>query len=254
MLDQYFFGEMSDTELKDFHNILSNNTELMEAFQIRRLTLAALHRAEVQAFKTQYNTLNSPASSPISKLPAVQVLRDWKWPIAIGVALMIGLGFCLFFANSSSENLFKKYDIENFYPKLDYALVDTGNHHKAILEADRWEDLKKKGLEAFDNKDWDKAIELFTQYLSSIPVSEEMMPDEVNIINLYLGRAYIEKAETQKAINVLEKAKNRVSDLDNYALIKELMQWHLTLAYLKNNNKTAAKEQRKHYKMLVFQS
>ena len=116
-----------------------------------------------------------------------------------------------------------------------------GLAHKGIISSDDFGELKLKGLEAYEAKDWDTAIRLLSEYLQKARPTDEETPDEINLVNLYVGRAWLEKSKPQKAIAALQKADAGITDFANYGLLQELIRWQLTLAHLKNKDPDAAK-------------
>lgn len=241
-IEQYFNREMSDSQLEDFRNNLKNDAELREAFQFSRLMAAAKHQSEVAAFKKQYKI--NGASKPLPQAATTRRLPVYKIAVAASIALLLGFFAWWQFSNSPSHaaQLAIQYDVVELHPDIRYALVNEGLNHKGMMGSSDFQALKKEGLEAYQAKNWDKAIQLLTEFINQIEVSDENTPDEINLINLYIGRAYLEKEQFSKAIAYLKKAEEGVIDLPNYGLLKELMQWQLALAYLKNDEPLMAKE------------
>lgn len=195
---------------------------------------------EDELFAFEWETYQK--ARPVLKAKKVQIV--WmRWALAASVALALGMFAWWMFQNTSrqSEQLFARYDVPELFPQAEYALVNEGVKHKGIIGSDDFSELKIKGLKAYEVKDWDAAIRLLSKYVSRAKPSEEEMLDEINFVNLYIGRAWLEKGEPAKAVAVLQKADSGVTDLDNYALRQELIRWHLALAHLKNRDPAAAK-------------
>lgn len=165
------------------------------------------------------------------------------WAAAASVLAVLGFFTWWMFSKTAAapEALFARYDNPELTPKSEYALVNEGLHHKGIIGSKAFDTLKIKGLEAYDQKDWDNTIALLSEYLGKAKPSVEETPDEINLINLFVGRAWLEKGNTVKAVGALKKADAGVVDIANYGLLQELIRWQLALAYLKNNDPAAAK-------------
>ncbi len=175
--------------------------------------------------------------------PVLKVNTNWaRWAIAASVVLALGFfSWWMMRADTNSEQLLAKYDVPELFPRIEYALVNEGLHHLGIIGSRDFDSLRISGLEAFEAKDWDESIQLLSEYSINAEPSVEETPDEINLVNLYIGRAWFEKNETRKSIEYLQKAEAGVVDSVNYGPLRDLMRWHLTLAHLKNNDIPAAK-------------
>ena len=242
LMDRYFQKALSPEEISAFRSDLQSDAELREAFALRRLTAAALHRSNVQAFKKKTLAAQQPQRT---KSAVMRRIRPLYWAIAASFALLLAALAWWWQTGVSSDRsqaLFALYDVKGLYPETQYALVNEGQHHKGITGSQALHGLKVKGLEAYEVKDWDTAINTLTEYLAKAKPSEEDLPDEINLMNLYVGRAWLEKGDETKAIVALQKAIDGVVDKVNYGMLEELMRWQLTLAHLKNNEPQAAKK------------
>lgn len=169
-------------------------------------------------------------------------LRPAHWAIAASLALTVCVALWWLFQNPArqSERLFARYDLPELQPRSEFALVDDGLHHLSIIGSDDFSALKMEGLHAFDAKNWDEAIRLLSDYLQQAKPSAEEMPDEINLVQLYIGRSWLEKGDASEAVVALKTADAGVTDPVNYALLKELIRWQLALAHLKNKDIRAA--------------
>lgn len=175
--------------------------------------------------------------------PVLKVKTNWaRWAVAASIALVLGFfSWWMMRAETNSEQLLAKYDVPELFPQIEYALVNEGLHHLGIIGSHDFDSLRISGLEAFEAKNWDESIRLLLEYSANAKPSVEETPDEINLANLYIGRAWFEKNETRKSIEYLQKAEAGVVDSVNYGPLRELMRWHLALAHLKNNDVPAAK-------------
>ena len=131
------------------------------------------------------------------------------------------------------------YDKAELYPSTEIAL-DDGLLHKSIVGPGGFSALKKEGLRAYEERRWNDAIRQLDAYIAQTRPSEDETPDEINIAYLFIGRAWMEKGDFIKAAEALQKGEAGVTDEVNYGMIRELIRWHLALAYLRNGDKRAA--------------
>jgi hypothetical protein len=178
--------------------------------------------------------------TPLAKIVRLPAARRWVLAAAAAVLLAVLSWFILNPARQAAT-IYARYDVAALLPKTEYALVNEGYLHKGILGDTDFNDLKIKGLQAYDDKNWPESIRLLSEYLQKATPSDEETPDEINLINLYVGRAWLELGNAPKAIEILQKADKGVVDKMNYGLLQEFMRWQLTLAHLKNKDLESAK-------------
>ncbi|MEK7254800.1 MAG: hypothetical protein AAB316_08650 [Bacteroidota bacterium] len=211
LIDRYFQREMLPEELEGFRRELSADAELREEFNLRRMSAAALRQADVRAFRNQH----SPAAAAIEPAPMPKIRRFLPLVLTLAAGVALLLGFLLWRAiqeASQVKMLYAQYDVPGLYPKTDYALVNQGMLHRGIVGSGDFDELKKQGLAAYDAKNWDEAIRLLSEYLSKAQPSEEELPEEINLMNLYVGRAWLEKGDAPKAIAALKTADAGITD------------------------------------------
>ncbi len=215
------------------------NAEQRQAFE-KRLQEDAYFAYRYQKFQQERQAIPNKDNQNARIIPMRKVLR---YAVAAAVSLLLFFfGRSFFGTKVDTRALYVQYDLDTLYPEARFALVNEGIFHKGIIDSKDFVELKQKGLEAYEAKDWDATIDLLSEYLRQAKPSEEEMPDEINLINLYTGRAWMEKGELSKALKALKKADEGVVDLANYSLMQELIRWQLVLAYLKNNNPKSAKK------------
>lgn len=183
------------------------------------------------------------AAAATNEARIVRMRTPARYAIAASIALIIGF-FAWYAVDQNRVDtaaLYAEYDLEELYPRADLALVNEGTLHKGIIKSDDFAELKLKGLEAFENKDWDTSLGLLSQYMAQAEPSDEETHDEINLVNLFIGMARLEKGELPEAVAALKEADEGVKDLPNYSLIRELIRWHLARAYVKNGDVRKAK-------------
>lgn len=220
---------------------------LFQQYRSGALTASEKARFEQQAledelFAFEWDTFCQ--AHPVAQVRSIGI--NWaRWAAAASVVLLLGVfGWWMFQrAGQQSRELYAKYDVPELFPKSDYALVDEGLLHKGVIGSDDFEQLKLDGLRAFDAKDWPAAIQLLSEYQQKTKPSQEDTPDEINLLHLYIGRAWYEQRKPDKAVIALQTGIDGVVDLINYGRLQELMRWHLALAHLQNRDIRAAKVQ-----------
>lgn len=244
-LDRYFRHKMSASESAAFLRQIASDQDLKEAYDIRRYTAAAVQKTAVKELREKYE--NQIIGNSISHDKQTTKIHQLSWlRYAAAASILLLLGLLSWWVSERSptqgDRIFALHDSHALFPKTAYALVNDGLLHKGIINARELSDLRIKGLEAYRIKDWDTAIRLLTRYLKETQVTEEETYDEINLIHLYTGRAWLEKSEYKKSITELQKANAGITDLDNYGLLRELIRWQLVLAYVKDENFSAAKD------------
>ncbi|MEK6477106.1 tetratricopeptide repeat protein [Catalinimonas sp. 4WD22] len=216
-IQRYLDDDMSELEKTEFEEALSSDIELQRSvaeyrnlsegilFQKRRVIWSKIQdmEAEVERTSPQNNKTN---------------LTNWlPWSIAAAIALLIVGGILLWNEwQPTSQELFA----ENFspYPALAYA----PDRSDTTVEG-----LKEQAYSAYSNENYSQAISLFEQILAE---------ENDTLTWFYLGNAYLENDEPQKALDALSNFLEYDTELNTQA------QWYLGLAYLSVGDKEKAKE------------
>lgn len=138
--------------------------------------------------------------------------RIW-WVAASFIGLLIATYF-FSFQQTSSEELFA----ENFEPYR--------NVIQPIVRGEQDESIKTTAFVAYENKEYEKAIQSFSELIKS---ESETYP------TFYLANSYLAIQDTEKAISLFKEYINTGGDF------KDKATWYLALAYLKGNNITSSK-------------
>lgn len=210
------------------------NEEEKQAFEER------LKDDQLLAYQYKKYLAESPGQVGIRKVFSVKnYLR-----IAVAASVVIAMGllaWLLLPSRVDTERLYAAYNVPELYPTKDIALINEGLVHRGIEGSRDFHQLRLDGLDAYEAGDWGRTISLLSAYLQqAVPDSEETS-NEINLVSLYIGMAWLEKAEPDKAIDALRVAEAGMTDHTNYRMVRELVRWQLALAYLKNQDIRAAK-------------
>ncbi|MBK7336969.1 MAG: hypothetical protein IPJ00_12695 [Saprospirales bacterium] len=204
------------------------NEEEKQAFEER------LKDDQLLAYQYKKYLAESPGQVGIPKIFSVKnYLR-----IAVAASIVIAMGllaWLLLPSRVDTEHLYAAYNVPDLYPSKEIALVNEGLIHRGIEGSLDFHQLRLDGLDAYETRDWDRTISLLSAYLEqAVPDSEETS-NEIKMIYLYIGVAWLEKSDPNRAIDAFLSAEAGITDLTNYRMVRELVQWQLALAYLKND-------------------
>lgn len=155
-----------------------------------------------------------------------------KWVAAAGIFALI-VGLC-FLTPSSSEKIFS----DNFTPyednvskELDLMLSTRGGsgddkEHASLR-------IIREGMEYYNNKEYDKAIPIFQEYLE-----KNKEASDYNQIQFYLAVSFLSQGETERSAKLLENL-SKVAD----QTLQEDAKWYLSLAYARTGETEKAKAQ-----------
>ena len=91
----------------------------------------------------------------------------------------------------------------------------------------------RKGMEHYNNKEYDQAIPIFIDYLEN-----NSDASDYSQIEFYLGVSYLSNQETDRSTEIFEKLLN-----DDDQMIQEDSKWYLSLAYARTGKIEDAKKQ-----------
>ncbi|MEP7195705.1 MAG: hypothetical protein ABI851_04250 [Saprospiraceae bacterium] len=175
---------------------------------------------------------SSEAIVPIetSQGKLVSLFNSWKlWHLAAaGIALVIGSYWIVKSFSNSSNSIFKN----NFKQETQYILTAKENllQYGMIDTLAESRDSLLKGLELYENKNHNEAIEMLSSYLLAYP-------------NSSIARFYL--ALSQMSVNQFEMAKQNfilLYDLPDLEFAEEV-RWHYALCLLKTEkNKVKIKQ------------
>lgn len=91
----------------------------------------------------------------------------------------------------------------------------------------------REGMEYYNNKEYDKAIPIFQEYLEKNKEASDYYQ-----IQFYLAVSFLNQGETERSAKLLEQL-TKVSD----KMLQEDAKWYLSLAYARTGENEKAKEQ-----------
>lgn len=207
LLNKYFEQTLTDEEKIRFEQFLKEDMEFQEEFNFQKDVKLALTLNERSELKAKLKSHHSKKSS---------FKRQWKISIATAAAVVLCFGiYSIFNSNPSAEQLFSQY--YETYPNTVLPIV---------RDASSDQNIKQQAFEAYENKNYQKAIELF----SNIYTSEG---DEYALF--YKAMSMIESNHD------LENAKTILKDTQWTIEFKEKSLWYLGMVYLKQQQTEQAK-------------
>lgn len=235
-LEQYHKGLLNAQDQAEVESWLEEpefNAEAENYFQLFK-GFAAL---ELEAFGEKLQTWEAKHQQEESeKKPSGMIVFFRKYRLAVAAAvilLMMPLGYWAFQSNQTNpDQLFA----DNFthFKAVSFAkrAVTPAGTEKEALEFTRQLRLNE-GINAYNAKDYQKAIEQLTTYLSL--VEREDKADEAR---LYIAISYLVEEQSDKAQPIFEDlAENAKS-----SRTKEAADWYLALTLIKNKEARPAKK------------
>lgn len=234
-LEQYHKGLLNAQDQAEVESWLEDPEFKAEAenyFQLFK-GFAAL---ELEAFGEKLQTWEAKhQQKEKEEKPSGMIVFFRKYRLVVAAAvilLMMPLGYWAFQSNNSTDQLFA----DNFthFKAVSFAkrAVTPAGTEKEALEFTRQLRLNE-GINAYNAKDYAKAIEQLTTYLSL--VEAETKVDETR---LYLAISYLVEEQADKAQPIFEDlAKNAKSRRTH-----EAADWYLALTLIKNEEARPAKK------------
>ena len=211
IFDQYLEDELSPDERSNFENQLSENQELALAFQNFKEVQAQLENkfgleTERKAYKENLKMISDSHFS--NKNTKVITLKPWMYMAAASVVLLLGI---FLFNPSSNPNFddYNQFEAAHFVERGDQA------------------DYLKQAENAYNSKDYQKAIPLFESLLKEKKTAE---------IQYFYGVSLLESNKIQESELVFNDLQSGNSIYKNKAI------WGLALAKLKQKDYTSCKE------------
>lgn len=215
-IEQYFKGQLGDSEKRDFEVKLEQNSDLRNYVTTHLAVINGikLHakeklKEEFSDWEKENNNQNRFKSKNKNSFFVISA-------IAASITLLFVIGFLLYTKTPDNNQLADSY----FIPYPNY--ITSINRNETTLN-----DLKKEGMYFYQSKKYKEAIEVFDKYLSATPNDHSII--------FYKGCAHLAVEETLKAIPLFEKV---IDNKENE--FSDVASWYLGLAFLKNNDKEDA--------------
>ncbi|MFY7670129.1 tetratricopeptide repeat protein [Tenacibaculum sp. MEBiC06402] len=209
LFENYLAGELSGEDLINFENSLQSNIEFKEDFEQYKEVHHSLENSfksekELESFEKNLKNISTQYFNKETNQ------RSFRWIYSAAASIAILLSVYLFYP--SSEATYEEY-IE--YPTVNF--VTRGSEQKNLIDAQN----------AFNDKNFDKAIELLSKALNEDPTNTEL--------KLYQGFSFIEINRFQEAETVLKPISEGNTSYKYTAI------WYLALSNLKQEKHSECK-------------
>ncbi len=214
LLYKYFLDDLSSEEQLVFTKLLEDDSEFKAQFEFEKSVqrvIKAKNRSileeKVSNLETDIHTSSEPKTIPW------KILR-----IAASIVLLISLGIYMYtsYWSNSPEQLFASYYEK--YPNTVFPINRSNNQE---------ETPELLAFEAYESDNHNKTVELLEELSSQ---------QDHAYIHFYLGHAYLENNQANKAIQEFKNVITKGQDFLNES------RWYLALAFLKNDELSKARE------------
>jgi tetratricopeptide (TPR) repeat protein len=207
LIDRYMSGELAETERKVFEDRMKDDPDFAEKANLymslsRNLASRFSGENDLQQFRKNLASVSAKHLQPGDGAKVIS-LKWYHWAAAASVALIC---LALFYGNSSTAPTYAGYAV-----------------HEPLALAERGEDpLRRQAEEAFNSKNYDRALEYFNRLLEVDPANVELQ--------LYKGITLMELDYTGQAESIFESIK------DANEVYKDKALWYLALSALKRED------------------
>lgn len=203
-IEKYLQGELTDLEAETFENLLKENVELGENFE---LVKSSINAAKDKSLETQLESIHKELYPSAQNKARTKKL--WVYLSGAAAIITILVTFWIIFQKerTSSDELFAQY----FTPFPNYITTRNSPNEQFV-----------EGLTYYSKGEFGQAI----KYLEGEDTDEDM--------RFYLGVSYLKVENLSQAIiTFLELQKQSQK-------YQEQLRWYLSLAYLKNKESEKA--------------
>jgi len=215
LIEKYFENSLTPKEQLIFNDLLQNDKTFKKEFIFEKDLKKVIAINQKENLKSTLQNFESKIEnkSKIFFLPK-------KWLVAASIILLVGIGF--WFVKNSYFPSDEKLYTQNF--ELYRNIIQP------IVRGENTNTIEYKAFVAYENKECHKAINLFNSSINS----------EADYIRFYKAMCYLSLNKTSNAINLLLPIATSETKNDSNKNFKEIANWYLGLAYLKNNEKNKA--------------
>ncbi|QCK15761.1 tetratricopeptide repeat protein [Mangrovivirga cuniculi] len=213
LIEAYFEDRLTPDEKKEFEQRRLEDFDFQKKVEDYLSIFRSIKESEKEDFQNKLKDWDDEigSKSKTTKFPAYMKYAA----IIILLIIPIGLWQLGYFSNDLSTN--EAY-ITYYSPYEDVITQRNGDQVSLFLE----------GMEEYNNKNYEKAIEILSSFTAENPQSD--------MAKIYLGISYLETDENNAAISIFSDLKSNANGLP-----KELSHWYLAMAYLKTDNIVEAK-------------
>ena len=222
LVEDYVKGSLSDAERSAFEERLHKEPELLKALEFEQYLHKTLELYEVERLKEHARTLlqQSKDSHSIRPIPERRTKIRRLWYSTAAAILLLGAAAFWFYQvlySPSLEQITNRYLTER-YPA---PVVSKGAPRTAV-----WSEV----ISAYRQQDYETSIRLLQVLLDENNATTEQV--------FYLGLCYLyrEPANLDRALAYLQQARDA-----NPTLYGEAVDWYMSLAYLKAEQRQEAK-------------
>lgn len=208
LIEKYILNKLTTEEKAVFEELLKKDTDFKNEVKLHSNLKEVIKKEDALNFRNLISDIED--NNTIKK-------RSYtKWLVAASIAVLFGLTYFLTENNkTSTNNLFTDY----FEPYRNVIQpIERGNSQQ---------DEKTISFTAYENGEYEKAIELFTKLYTNTKESYYLF---------YKANALLKLEKANDAVPLL------LEHLKTKDTLTEKSQWYLALAYLKLNNKVEAKK------------
>ena len=208
LLENYFSRELTTEEQISFENLIANDDEFKEDFDFQLDLKEAIKNKERSKLKEKLHSYEASINKKNK--------GGFNWSqlsIAASIVLLLGIGW-IGFKNISGVN----YD--DYYNQYPNTVVN-------ITRSDSDQTIERKAFVAYESGDLVSAIKYF---------NELKRDKSIEYLNFYLGQSYLKQNNFKKAIEYFEQ------NIEEDKVFVAESHWYIALSYLKNKDKTSAKE------------
>jgi predicted Zn-dependent protease len=221
-MEDYLYQRLTPEQSLVFQQQLKDDPDFRKEVELHQLLLKGITlESKVSQFREHLHTLREEVPvitiNTISETPRATILL-WRWVASVAAVLLIGLLYFWYAQPPTNEALFAQY-----YQPYRGSVLAT------VLRGDSVLTLEKKAIQAYDNH----------RYQQAIPLLEQVVQQREGNVNwrFYLGIAYLEVGQLNKAVNTLHGVAQNPQ-----GLFQKQAQWYLALAYLKQNQTGQARK------------
>ncbi|MCF8233902.1 MAG: tetratricopeptide repeat protein [Bacteroidales bacterium] len=217
LIDRYLNQDLRGNELSEFEKMLSNNPWFRKEVNLHKEINAALLEKDIMKLRNELKSIQAKQRTSRNKIIRMFPPNRYLFgSIAAAASIILIIGGILLFSKGdhvSNNSLYSNY----YNPEEAITIVRSGGNTEDIT--------LKEAMMAYQDKNYESAIELFSQ------------EPQNNLAKFYMGLSYMETGNSKKAIELFNEL---ISHQEN--LFVEQAEWYLGLSYLKIDEYEKAKE------------
>ena len=234
LLDKYVNRELNANEEEQLKILIKEDPEFRKAFVREKAMEAAVKarkkaelrkelRSMVKTARANQKTEQKETEEQQPKKAKVISLQRKRIVMAIAASVTLLMVSYFAFMNQAT-------DYDSLY-------ADNYRVYRYGLQMNRGDEgAARAGESAYMEGDYQKAIPLFNEALKKTDQELDSIGFSKDMLNVYMGNAYMNTGDYQNAVDVFEKVLK-----NNESSFKQDASWYLALSYLKLGEKVKAK-------------